>query len=76
MKLSVVVDGLMVCHVTPRAGVWIETKKFDLGILCFNVTPRAGVWIETVEPDNEARVKKKSPPVRGCGLKPDPVFTS
>ena len=33
--------------VTPRAGVWIETKSTPIKFPETWVTPRAGVWIET-----------------------------
>ena len=34
-------------EVTPRAGVWIETKYARHSYIAMEVTPRAGVWIET-----------------------------
>ena len=59
--------------VTPRAGVWIEInigvdfKKKD------GVTPRAGVWIEISRLSPNC-CKRKSLPVRECGLKSCVIF--
>ncbi len=34
--------------VTPRVGVWIETRISSLMQETMSVTPRVGVWIETL----------------------------
>ena len=40
-------SGIVKLRVTPRAGVWIETRMQYAAQKAFSVTPRAGVWIET-----------------------------
>ena len=55
-------------NVTPRAGVWIETKAEITCFILLTVTPRAGVWIETVI-TLTMRQNERSLPVRECGLK-------
>ena len=40
-------DMGIVPKVTPRAGVWIETRANGAVSGADGVTPRAGVWIET-----------------------------
>ena len=37
---------MLLCNVTPFAGVWIEIFNRLLFIVKFLVTPFAGVWIE------------------------------
>ena len=38
---------LMLSHVAPRAGAWIETIQSPRIISFMLVAPRAGAWIET-----------------------------
>ena len=54
--------------VTPRAGVWIETRSAQVPAHDRHVTPRAGVWIETLK-DRHHHRQGSSLPVRECGLK-------
>ena len=59
----------MQLKVTPRAGVWIETRHNPLTRQSQKVTPRAGVWIETLK-NSGNRLFRGSLPARECGLKP------
>ena len=57
-------------HDTPSAGVWIKMLIFINVKMSIdqNVTPGAGVWIEIIL-IRQQKWKKRSLPVRECGLK-------
>ena len=54
--------------VTPLAGVWIEIRIDRRPLPDGRVTPLAGVWIEIFSGATR-KIKKKSLPLRECGLK-------
>ena len=69
LKLLKFATELYYQHVTPRAGVWIETMKALVCNIYGFVTPRAGVWIETPLWQLIINCFITSLPVRECGLK-------
>ena len=55
-------------HVTPRVGVWIETRGVPPITQSLGVTPRVGVWIET-NVGYDVMEDELSLPAWECGLK-------
>ena len=47
LKRGRMIEYLIVIHVAPFAGAWIETYQFDSGLVYDMVAPFAGAWIET-----------------------------
>ena len=63
---------LLMLHVAPRVGAWIETKSAFASATSWRVAPRVGAWIET-NYINGMWEERKSLPVWERGLKPMPV---
>lgn len=53
--------------VTPRAGVWIETRAIRRTCNKFIITPRAEVWIETVPDERNLRQEPGHSPCGSVG---------
>ena len=70
LKRSIAQADYTAFGVTPYAGVWIETGPACRAVPSGHVTPYAGVWIETTTWASLPGCATRSPPTRGCGLKP------